>query len=84
MGKYLLEYAPEDEASIRKMCNDMRKSALLEPFATPLSRETNRIYFHPAQNDAVVECHSQIWTNDLRRVFRHIESEEREAEVGSL
>ncbi|HNZ72079.1 MAG TPA: NAD(P)/FAD-dependent oxidoreductase [Prolixibacteraceae bacterium] len=33
--KYLLEYAPEDEASIRKMCNDMRKSALLEPFATP-------------------------------------------------
>ena len=33
--KYLLEIAPEDEAPIKKMCNDMRKSALLEPFALP-------------------------------------------------
>ena len=33
--KYLIELAPEDKASIRKMCTDMRKSALLEPFATP-------------------------------------------------
>jgi len=31
--KYLIELAPEDNMSIRKMCNDMRKSALLEPFA---------------------------------------------------
>jgi len=31
--KYLLELAPEDQVSIRKMCTDMRKSALLEPFA---------------------------------------------------
>jgi phytoene dehydrogenase-like protein len=32
---YLIEYAPEDKAAIRKMCADMRKSALLEPFTTP-------------------------------------------------
>lgn len=31
--KYLLEIAPEDKVSIQKMCIDMRKSALLEPFA---------------------------------------------------
>ena len=31
--KYLLELAPEDKVPIQKMCNDMRKSALLEPFA---------------------------------------------------
>ena len=31
--KYLIELAPEDEASINQMCKDMRKSALLEPFA---------------------------------------------------
>jgi len=31
--KYLIELAPEDKVSIRKMCSDMRKSALLEPFA---------------------------------------------------
>jgi len=31
--KYLIELAPEDKASIQKMCSDMRKSALLEPFA---------------------------------------------------
>ena len=31
--KYLIELAPEDKASIQKMCTDMRKSALLEPFA---------------------------------------------------
>jgi phytoene dehydrogenase-like protein len=33
--KYLLEFAPEDKASILRMCGDMRKSALLEPFPTP-------------------------------------------------
>lgn len=32
---YLLNIAPEDEKAIRKMCNDMRKSALLKPFALP-------------------------------------------------
>jgi len=31
--KYLLEIAPEDKKSILRMCSDMRKSALLEPFA---------------------------------------------------
>jgi len=31
--KYLIELAPEDKASIQRMCTDMRKSALLEPFA---------------------------------------------------
>ena len=30
--KYLVGMAPEDAKPIRKMCNDMRKSALLEPF----------------------------------------------------
>jgi phytoene dehydrogenase-like protein len=29
--KYLLEMAPEDTGSIRKMCNDMRKGSLYEP-----------------------------------------------------
>ena len=33
--KYLFEFAPEDRKTIKKMCNDMRKSALLEPFALP-------------------------------------------------
>ena len=33
--RYLLEIAPEDEIPIKKMCKDMRKSALLEPFALP-------------------------------------------------
>jgi phytoene dehydrogenase-like protein len=33
--KYLIEIAPEDTKSIRRMCNDMRKSGLLEPFALP-------------------------------------------------
>ncbi len=33
--KYLLEMAPEDTKAIRRMCNDMRKSGLLEPFALP-------------------------------------------------
>jgi phytoene desaturase len=32
---YLLEIAPEDEVSIKKMCREMRKSALLEPFSLP-------------------------------------------------
>ena len=33
--QYLIGIAPEDAISIQKMCNDMRKSALLEPFALP-------------------------------------------------
>jgi phytoene dehydrogenase-like protein len=33
--KYLLDLAPEDERPIRKMCSQMRKSALLEPFVLP-------------------------------------------------
>ena len=33
--KYLKEIAPEDSKSIIRMCNDMRKSALLRPFALP-------------------------------------------------
>jgi phytoene dehydrogenase-like protein len=32
---FLLEFAPEDKNSIKRMCNDMRKSSLLEPFPTP-------------------------------------------------
>jgi len=31
--KYLIEMAPEDKTSIKKMCADMRKSTLMEPFA---------------------------------------------------
>lgn len=31
--KYLIELAPEDKVSIQRMCNDMRKSAFLEPLA---------------------------------------------------
>ncbi len=33
--KYLIEIAPEDRKAIAKMCNDMRKSELLTPFALP-------------------------------------------------
>jgi phytoene dehydrogenase-like protein len=33
--KYLIEIAPEDARTIKRMCNDMRKSALLEPTALP-------------------------------------------------
>lgn len=33
--QYLLEIAPEDASPIRKMCREMRKSALLEPFSLP-------------------------------------------------
>jgi phytoene dehydrogenase-like protein len=33
--EYLLNIAPEDEKAIRSMCNDMRNSALLEPFDAP-------------------------------------------------
>ena len=33
--KYLINMAPEDTKTIRRMCNDMRKSALLEPFSLP-------------------------------------------------
>jgi phytoene dehydrogenase-like protein len=32
---YLIEMAPEDTRSIRKMCNDMRKSAFLQPYSDP-------------------------------------------------
>lgn len=32
---YLIEIAPEDGAAIRKMCAEMRKVSLLEPFADP-------------------------------------------------
>jgi phytoene dehydrogenase-like protein len=33
--KYLLEIAPEDEIPVKRMCRDMRKSVLLEPFSLP-------------------------------------------------
>lgn len=33
--KYLLEYSPEDAIPIKKMCDEMRKSGNLEPFALP-------------------------------------------------
>jgi phytoene dehydrogenase-like protein len=33
--KYLCDMAPEDSARIKKMCNDMRKSAFLQPFSDP-------------------------------------------------
>lgn len=33
--RYLLDLAPEDERPVRKMCREMRKSALLEPFVLP-------------------------------------------------
>ncbi len=33
--KYLIDISPEDAVAIKKMCNDMRKSALLDPFALP-------------------------------------------------
>ena len=33
--KYLVDIAPEDVKPIKRMCNDMRKSGLLEPFALP-------------------------------------------------
>lgn len=33
--RYLLDIAPEDKATIRKMCADMRALSLLEPFALP-------------------------------------------------
>jgi phytoene dehydrogenase-like protein len=33
--KYLIEISPEDSKAIGKMCNDMRKSALMEAFALP-------------------------------------------------
>ena len=32
---YLRKLAPEDNASIGKMCNDMRKSAFLQPYSNP-------------------------------------------------
>jgi phytoene dehydrogenase-like protein len=33
--EYLCKLAPEDSASIKKMCNDMRKSAFLQPYSDP-------------------------------------------------
>jgi len=33
--EYLCKLAPEDEIKIKKMCNDMRKSAFLQPFSDP-------------------------------------------------
>jgi phytoene dehydrogenase-like protein len=33
--KYLLQLAPEDTRSIKRMCRDMRKSVLLEPYSDP-------------------------------------------------
>jgi phytoene dehydrogenase-like protein len=33
--RYLLEISPEDAIPIRRMCKEMRKSALLEPFSLP-------------------------------------------------
>ena len=33
--EYLCRFAPEDTKSIRKMCNDMRKSAFLKPYSDP-------------------------------------------------
>jgi phytoene dehydrogenase-like protein len=33
--KYLCEIAPEDSKSISKMCNDMRKTSILEPYSNP-------------------------------------------------
>lgn len=33
--KYLIDFAPEDAVTIRKMCADMRRGALLIPFADP-------------------------------------------------
>jgi len=33
--KYLHDLAPEDKESISKMCDDMRKSAFLQPFSDP-------------------------------------------------
>lgn len=33
--KYLIEIAPEDIKSIKKMCSDMKKTVSLEPFANP-------------------------------------------------
>jgi phytoene dehydrogenase-like protein len=43
--QYLIEMAPEDTQSIGKMCNDMRKSALLEPFALPPKLRNPLDYF---------------------------------------
>jgi len=33
--KFLCEMAPEDKDRIKRMCNDMRKSAFLQPFSDP-------------------------------------------------
>lgn len=33
--EYLISIAPEDTGTIKKMCNDMRKSSLIEPFSLP-------------------------------------------------
>src|SRR5664280_556855 len=33
--QYLINFAPEDEKKIKKMCRDMRKSSFLQPFSDP-------------------------------------------------
>ena len=33
--EYLCSFAPEDSAKIRKMCNEMRKTAFLQPYSDP-------------------------------------------------
>ena len=33
--EYLCNFAPEDAGKIKKMCNDMRKSAFLQPYSDP-------------------------------------------------
>ena len=33
--EYLIDMAPEDAKPIKRMCNDMRKSGLIEPFSLP-------------------------------------------------
>ncbi len=33
--KYLISFAPEDADKIERMCNDMRKSAFLQPYSDP-------------------------------------------------
>jgi len=33
--QYLINFAPEDEKKIKKMCSDMRRSSFLQPFSDP-------------------------------------------------
>lgn len=43
--KYLIEMAPEDVVAIKKMCNDMRKTSKLQPFADPAELRSIKSYF---------------------------------------